>query len=199
MIAAWVSPATGQDRASEKSRAGRVALCYSGDFSFPCPADYKVLIKGVASQKLFFARNNKFDYGVFVLSEPGHRTVSSELPTILKAFVPSESQKFKWKEVVPDSRQSSKFETGKGRLLGSNGNKLVTIEFREVKFDGKSLLTGTIVNGFEKGTIVESAFNEGRYTTNGGCFDSLSIIHKFTGEEETDEMNPCIFSLGPVK
>jgi hypothetical protein len=168
----------------------------SGTFSFECPRDYKVLLSGSSSDRLFVAKSTKFDYAVFVVSDSSDNSMAEALPKIIKAFLPSGSQTFEWKDVDADSRRSSKFELESKRRLGSNGKSLITLEYRRVEFNGKRLLTGTVVNGFARGNEVKKSFENGRITTNGGCFDSINIIASFTNEKLDPEKGPCFFSLG---
>ena len=188
-----------QDRIRKDPQVEKTASCRSGEFTFPCPADYRVLINGDRSDRTFFAKNNDFNFGVFVFYELGEKTIVSVLPAILKELMTTESEKFRWKGLTPDSRASSKFETAKGRMLGTNGHRLVTVEFREITFNEKKLVSGTIVAGSQTGAAAETAFNEGHYTSSDACSDSLEVIHAFTGETLTNEVNPCAWGSIPVR
>ena len=169
--------------------------CSSGTFSFKCPKDYKILIPGSSGDRLFFAKSKSYDYAVFVASESDDNSMAELLPKIIRALLPNDSQKFEWKDVDADTRKSSKFEVESKRKLGSNGKSLITLEYRRVEFDGKKLLTGTVVNGFDRGDEVSQSFEKGSITTNGGCFDSVDIIAAFTKEKLDPLKGPCYFAI----
>lgn len=171
--------------------------CASGTFTFKCPEGYKVLAAGKTEDRLFFAKNSEFGFGVFVVSEPGVSSVRDSLKSIIKLFAPKGSQEIEWKSVDADPRRSSKFELESKRQLGIDtaGKVLLTFEYRHIDFNGKRLLTGTIVDGSEWHDDLRGAFDNGRFTNNGGCFDSLDIIAAFTNEKLDPEKGPCFFEI----
>jgi len=151
-----------------------------------------------AKQKIAYLlqRAKSTDTAVFVVSEPDSRAMSKLLPKILKAVEPNESQDFEWKDVVADPRKSSEFEIESKRRIGMNGGRAyLTLEYRQIAVNGKRLLTGTIVNGYEGPVGIKESFEKGTYTANGGCFDSVDIIAVFTKEKLDPEKGPCFFTI----
>ena len=71
----------------------------------------------------------------------------------------------------------------------------MTFEYRQIDFNGKKLLTGTIVDGSEGLDDLRESFQQGRFTNNGGCFDSVDIIAAFTNEKLDPEKGPCFFEI----
>lgn len=185
-----------QSKAKTTKKSGG---CRSGEFPFPCPKGYKVLLNGNNPNNLFFAKDLKYGYGVYVIA-PKDKFEESNLPdvikTILKTLYPKDSQDYNWKDAeFYNKNAASKFEIGKKILLGFNGNRIVTIEYRNVVFKNKNLISGTVVEGFEPGEVARADFNDGVITSNGGCFDALKIIHLFTGEKDSDEIDPCTLEI----
>jgi hypothetical protein len=181
---------------SKKGLAVNKSICISGTFSFKCPKDYEVLLSGTTDDRLFFANNAENRYGVFVIIEPKESSIVESLPKITKVFLPSESQKFEWKQVEADPRKSSKFEIESKRQIGMNGGKAyLTLEYRLIQYNGKKLLTGTVVNGYEGPVGIKESFEKGDYTVNSGCFDSVDIIAAFTKEKLDPEKGPCVFTI----
>jgi len=171
--------------------------CYSGSFGFDCPNDYKTLQSGNGQNKLFFAKSKEFRYAVFAVFEPDDNSLTETLPVMLKLLLPKASQDFKWKDVEADPRKSSAFEVESKRRIGINSplSAYVTLEYRLIDFKGKKLLTGTLVDGFEGPVGIKESFEDGTYTTNGGCFDTVSIIAALTKEKIDEETGPCYFTI----
>ena len=171
--------------------------CGSGTFSFKCPKDYKVLLSGKGDDRLFFANNPKYKYGVFVVFDPNVNSMSESLPKILKAFLPKGSQEFEWKDVEADPRKSSQYEVESKRRIAINRpiSSYITLEYRLIDFNGKKLLTGTLADGYLGPIGITESFEEGTYTTNGGCFDSVDIIAALTKEKVDEEKGPCFFTI----
>ena len=190
-------------QAKKPVKKGGVAIvkkslgCDSGTFTFKCPKDYKVLISGKTDDRLFFAKSIEFRYGVFVIFEPKDTSISELLPKIIKVFLPEKSQVYEWKDVEPDPRKSSKYEVQSKRRIGINNpiSAYLTLEYRQIDFNGTTLLTGTVVDGYEGSIGIQESFKEGTYTTNGGCFDSVEIIAALTKENLDEEKCPCVFTL----
>jgi hypothetical protein len=179
------------------------ARCSTGELAFPCPSNYKVLSGDIKPNAVFFAKSTEFPYAVFALlsntdsNEKNLEDVVTE--SIMPAFFRDNKRPFKWKDVESDKRASSKFETGKRRAVGFNGDRIVTLEFRHITFKARRLLVGTVVDGGNRGDSAFRDFEIGAYVTNGGCFDALKIIHFFTGEKESDDMDPCRFTITSVE
>lgn len=181
---------------AKKNLLAAKVVCVSGVFGFKCPKGYKVLLAGKTSDGLFLAKSTEFRYSVFVAYKPSDDAMTELLPKILKAFLPNESQNFEWKDVVADPRKSSKFEVASKRRIGmNNGKAFLTLEYRQIVFNGNKLLTGTVVNGYEGPEGIKDSFERGAYTTNGGCFDSMDIIATLTKEKLDTEQGPCFFTL----
>jgi len=184
-------------RAKVKSQAAnKPAVCKSNKVSFPCPEEYKILLSGNDLTGIFLAQNLEFGYSVFLIAPKDNfdkpTLMTNAVKKNLKALYPKESQNYRWKNVeFANKKTSSKFEINKKSSIGFNGNQIVTIDYRYISFEGKNVIVGTIVDGFFEGYQAENEFNEGRYTTNGGCFDAVKIIHSITGEEDSDELDPC--------
>ncbi|MCY7347121.1 MAG: hypothetical protein LH614_12975 [Pyrinomonadaceae bacterium] len=184
-------------RAKVKSQAAKVtAVCKSNKVSFPCPEEYKIVLNGNDSTGIFSAQNLEFGYSVFLIAPKDNfdkpTLMTDAIKTLLKTLYPKKSQNYRWKDVeFANKKASSKFEINKKSSIGFNGNQIVTIDYRHILFEGKNVVAGTIVNGFFEGYQAESEFNEGRYTTNGGCFDAVKIIHSITSEKDSDELDPC--------
>jgi hypothetical protein len=179
------------------SKTGLVRSCVSGMISFKCPKGYKVLLSGRSDDRLFFATNPRYRYAVFAVSEPMESTLSEALPKIIRAFSPKVSGNIEWKDVEVDPRKSSKYEVESRRRIGIDRPTSVylTLEYRIIDFNGKKLLTGTIVDGYEGPNGITEAFENGTYTTNGGCFDSVDIIAALTKEVVDHEKGPCFFMI----
>jgi hypothetical protein len=174
--------------------------CKSNEFSFPCPKEYKIVLNGTGSTGLFLAKNLEFDYSVFVVAHESsvdkEKLLTEVTTTILKTLYPKDSQVYRWKDVeFQNNKATSKFETRKKLSLGFNENQLVTVDYGHISFKNKNLIAGTIVVGFFKGEAAVGDFELGRYTTNGGCSDAVKIIHTFTGEKGSEELNPCGFTI----
>ena len=171
--------------------------CLSGEFSFKCPEGYKVILTGKADDRLFFAKNSEFGYGVFVVFEPGATSFTDAVAKIVEQFVPKGSQHFEWKEVEADPRKSSRFEIESKRRVGINQptTAYLVFEYRQVELNGKKLLTGSVVNDFEEPDEARSWFRKGTYSVNGACFDAVDIIAAFTKEKLDPESGPCAFEI----
>ena len=178
----------------KRQTAKKPAICKAAKNSFPCPKEYKVALNGERSG-IFLARNLEFDYSLYVITGEDNfdenNLTSGVLKTVLKTLYPKESQNYRWKDVEFNNENSSKFEIGKKSAIGFNANQIVTIDYRYISFEGKNIIVGTIVNGFFTGYEAENEFNDGRYTTNGGCSDAIEIIHSITGEKDIDKYSPC--------
>jgi hypothetical protein len=170
--------------------------CASGTFTFKCPREYKVLLTG-KEDRLFFANNPKYKYGVFVLFEPTADSMSESLPRILRDFLPKGSESFEWKDVEADPRKSSKYEVESKRRIAINNpiSAYLTLEYRLIEHNGKRLLSGTITDGYLGPIGIRESFQEGKYTTSGACFDSVDIIAALTKEKIDHEEGPCFFTL----
>lgn len=171
--------------------------CGSGAFSFKCPKDYKVLLSGKGDDRLFFANNPKYKYGVFAVFEPSADSMAEVLPKILKAFLPRGSQSFQWKDVEADPRKSSRYEVESKRRIAINDpiSSYLTLEYRLIEHNGKKLLSGTVVDGYLGPIGIRESFEEGKYTTSGACFNSVDIIAALTKEKVNHEEGPCFFTL----
>lgn len=171
--------------------------CRSGTFAFKCPKDYKVLLSGMGTDRLFFANNPTYKYGVFAVFQPSDTAMSDALPKILKVFLPKSSQQFEWKDVEADPRKSSKYEVESKRRIAIDKpiSSYVTLEYRLIEYNGKRLLSGTVVDGYLGPIGIRESFDEGTHTTNGGCFDSVDIIATLTKEKVDEEMGPCFFTI----
>jgi len=192
------------ERTQVKSQvAKKQAICKSDKISFPCPEEYKILSKGTYSNNTFLAKNLEFGYSVFVIAPKDNfdkqNLMTDTIKTLLKTLYPKESQNYRWKNVeFANKNASSKFEISKKSLIGFNGNQIVTVDYRYISVEGKNVIVGTIVDGFETGESAETEYNENRYTTNGGCFDAVKIIHSITSEKESDELDPCRSTIESV-
>ncbi len=191
-------------RAKTKSQVARKsAICKSNRISFPCPKEYKIVLNGNDSTGIFLAKNLEFGYSVFVIAPKDNfdeqNLMTETTKTLLKTLYPKESQNYRWKNVeFANKKASSKFESSKKSLIGFNGNQIVTIDYRYISFQSKNVIVGTVVDGFEKGKAAEEDFNDGLYTTNGGCLDGVKIIHSITGEKESEELDPCRLTIESV-
>lgn len=200
LLTLWFSSATWAQRKKSpgKSRLP-VKNCKAGKLAFPCPSEYTILLGGEKTNSVFFAKSTEFPYGVFVLGstdKSDQKNLESKVTeNVLRSFYSGDKRKFIWKDVESDSRPSSKFETGKRRTLGFNGDRIVTLDFRHIKFKGKLFLIGTIVEGLWKGDSAARDFEIGAYTANSGCFDALEIIRYVTGEKDGSEMDPCSHTI----
>jgi hypothetical protein len=190
------SKATGPKKNLALRKAGAVG-CISGEFSFRCPRGYKVLLSGTADDRIFFAKNSEFGYGVFAIFESEAENLAESFKKLVKLFVPKGSQEFEWKEVVADPRKSSKFETVSKRRVGINKptTAYLVLEYRQIEFNGKKILTGTVVNDFEDPNEARTWFEKGTFSVNGACFDSMDIISAFTKEKLDPEKSPCAFEI----
>lgn len=184
-------------RAKTKSQKAKNSVgCKSGNISFPCPKEYKVLLNDTESSGIFLAKSTEFSYGVFVIAPKStfdeQSFITETTKILLKTLYPSEFQDYRWKGVkFASDNGSSKFEIDKKLLLGFNGNIAPTLEYRHISFKDKNFVVGTIVDGFFKGYPAESDFNNDRHTTNGGCVDVDKIIIVITGEKANEKFTSC--------
>jgi hypothetical protein len=184
-------------RTKTQATATKRILCKTNDVSFQCPKGYKVVLDGNDSSGIFLAKNTEFKYSVFAIARKNEfeldDLMTRTVETLLKTLYPKESPTYRWKTVeFANDKPSSKFEVTKKALLGFNGNQLVTIEYRHILMNGKNLITGTVVRGWNVGEQAEAEFEQGLNTANSGCFDAVRIIHKLTGEKISEEDGPCL-------
>ena len=184
------------------------AVCKSGEFTFPCPGEYKIFLNNQNNDGLFLAKNPEFGYSTFAIYS-GSKTentdaVKEKIDSFLKILYPKEAPKYSWKELDHFSKNnSSEFEVDKKLLIGFNGNQIVTIDYRTISFKDKNFIIGTLVNGWRAGLQAKNDFNDNLYTTNGGCSDADEIIRSITGEQEKEEYTSCsrtvIYGTGDVE
>src|SRR5262249_7692304 len=136
---------------------------------------------------LFIARSKgkEFNFGIFLAE--GDRDSDGDLSDrVLAVLFPKESPRYKWKSLsFSVDKPASPFETTRHRLLGFNGNQLITIDVRHFSKGNASFVTGTVTPNDETGSAAERAFEQGYNLSSGACFEALRITRFLTGEKES--------------
>jgi hypothetical protein len=177
--------------ASAPASAAPAARCEFGGLKLRCPEGFKAAPRADGERFVFF-HSRKEALGLFVAvlgeNEEARESIAGLSGSLPRKLLPGEKKEFRWGAAARPPKVS-KFEVGGGGGVAFNGNVLILVKFRHLRFGGKSFIVGYVTE-FERGREAARMFagaGDAEYMP--GCSAVADVVFSVTGEEP--EGPPC--------